>query len=121
MLESILWMKRVAALALFAAVAVAAALLSGQIMGASPSTSIAPITVERAGAERAQNEPTRTARKKEKSQDARERNGTDQTSAAESETVNPTPLRAGDDDKEDDEEEADDDGPDRDDALDDDD
>lgn len=118
MLGSILWMKRLAALALFAAVAVAAALLSGQIMDASPSTSIAPITVERVGSERAQNEPARTARTKQKGQDAKQRNGSDQTSAAESDTVNPTPLPAGDDDEVDDEEEADDDGPDRDDALD---
>jgi hypothetical protein len=119
MLESILWMKRLAAVALFAAVAVAVALLSGQIMGASPSTSIAPITVERASLERSQNERARAARKKQEREDAKRRKRIDEASA-ESETVSPTPLPAGDDDDVDDEEEEDDAEPDSDDGVNDD-
>ena len=118
MRESILWMKRLAALALFATLAVAVALLSGQIMGASPSTSIAPITVDRAGPDRTQTERARTARKK--SDDAKQRQGGGKTSSGGSETVTPTPLPAGDDDDADDTDDADDAEPDTDDGVDDD-
>lgn len=113
-------MKRLVALIVLVAITIAVGVVAAQALQASPSTSIAPITVERAGPDRIAKE-----KKDKKGANLKRQDPTPQVSTGGAEPVSPIPIPAGDDDDDDDgtddSDEVDDDGADDSDDVDDDD